>query len=128
MQPGGSLYGLQHSNPVDTGVAYGSLKELVLGGADFGTSKDPMVGKRIGGVNVFGGGLGLYKDGKRVGSADTACTDHMGGVSGDLKRPDNIVFDIKPNPSGGTGISKAGFGDPTCLNNPDPSTLPPVKS
>jgi hypothetical protein len=51
---------LQHSNPVDTGVAYGSLKELVLGGADFGTSKDPMVGKRIGGVNVFGGGLSPY--------------------------------------------------------------------
>jgi hypothetical protein len=23
VQPGGSLYGLQHSNPVDTGVAYG---------------------------------------------------------------------------------------------------------
>jgi len=149
VQPGGSLYGLQHSNPVDTGVAYGSLKDLALGGADFGTSKDPMVGKRIGGVNVFGGGLGLYKDGKRIGglgiSGDTACTDHtvawrvrnllslddlgqVGGVSGDPKRPDNIVFDITPNPSGGTGISKGGFGHPTCLNNPDPSTLPSVKS
>ena len=148
MQPGGSLYGLQHSNPVDTGVAYGGLKDLVIGGADFGTSKDPMVGKRIGGVNVFGGGLGLYKDGKKVGglgiSGDTSCTDHMvawrirnalsldgfgqvGGVSGDSKRPDNIVFDITPNPSGGTGISKGGFGHPTCLNNPDPSTLPPIK-
>jgi hypothetical protein len=42
-------------------------KDLVIGGADFGSTKDPMVGKRIGGVNVFGGGLGLYKDGKRVG-------------------------------------------------------------
>jgi uncharacterized protein GlcG (DUF336 family) len=148
VQPGGSLYGLQHSNPVDTEVAYGGLKDLVIGGADFGTTKDPMVGKRIGGVNVFGGGLGLYKDGKRVGglgvSGDTSCTDHMvawrirnalsldglgqvGGVSGDPKRPDNIVFDITPNPSGGTGISKGGFGHPTCLNNPDPSTLPSLK-
>jgi hypothetical protein len=98
------------------------------------------------GVNVFGGGLGLYKGGLgSLGvSGDTSCTDHMvawrvrnlvsldgfgqvGGVSGDSKRPDNIVFDITPNPSGGTGTSKGGFGHPTCLNNPDPSTLPPVK-
>src|SRR3982074_3709292 len=54
VQPGGSLYGLQHSNPVDTGVAY-------LGPAtNFGTGNDPMVAHRIGGVNVFGGGLALY--------------------------------------------------------------------
>jgi hypothetical protein len=68
---------------------------------------------------------------------DTSCTDHMvawrirnalsldgfgqvGGVSGDPKRPDNIVFDITPNASGGTGISKGGFGHPACLNNPGP--------
>jgi hypothetical protein len=126
---------------VGTGFDQAALKSLY--------ETDPMVGKRIGGVNVFGGGLGLYKDGKRIGglgiSGDTACTDHMvawrvrhllslddlgqvGGVSGDAKRPDNIVFDITPNPSGGTGISKGGFGHPNCLNNPDPSTLPPVKS
>jgi hypothetical protein len=49
-----------------------------------------------------------------------------GGVSGDPEQPDNIVFDITPNPEGGTGISAGGFGHPTCLNNPDPSTLPPV--
>src|SRR5947207_7631575 len=54
VNPGGSLYGLQHSNPVDTGVAYG-------GNADkYGTKNDPMVRNRIGGVNVFGGGLALY--------------------------------------------------------------------
>jgi hypothetical protein len=52
----------------------------------------------------------------------------VGGVSGDPKRPDNIMFDITPNASGGTGISKGGFGHPACLNNPDPSTLPPVES
>jgi hypothetical protein len=50
----------------------------------------------------------------------------VGGVSGDSKRPDNIIFDITPNPDGGTGNSKGGFGHPTCLNNPDPSTLPQV--
>src|SRR6202789_1463410 len=54
VQPGGSLYGLQHSNPVDTFVAYHGPA------SDFGTSSDPMIGHRIGGVNVFGGGLALY--------------------------------------------------------------------
>ncbi|MCB1908829.1 MAG: heme-binding protein [Rhodocyclaceae bacterium] len=75
VQPGGSLYGLQHSNPVDTKIAY-------LGSsANFGTSVDPMQKKRIGGVNVFGGGLALYDaDGVKVGalgvSGDTSCADH----------------------------------------------------
>src|ERR1700704_4062885 len=54
VQPGGSLYGLQHSNPVDTGVAYQGPA------ANFGQGNDPMINHRIGGVNVFGGGLGLY--------------------------------------------------------------------
>src|SRR6185312_16075389 len=49
VQPGGSLYGLQHSNPVDTQVAYRGPAP------NFGQGNDPMVGYRIGGVNVFGG-------------------------------------------------------------------------
>ena len=52
VQPGGSLFGLQHSNPVDTSVAYGGDPK------DYGQATDPMTGDRIGGVNVFGGGLG----------------------------------------------------------------------
>jgi Haem-degrading len=75
VQPGGSLFGLQHSNPVNTDVAYRSTAQ------SFGTSNDAMVGGRIGGVNVFGGGLALYdKHGQRVGgvgvSGDTSCRDH----------------------------------------------------
>src|SRR5437016_9332937 len=75
VQPGGSLYGLQHSNPVDTGVAYAGPS------ANYGTASDPMVGHKIGGVNVFGGGLGLYAHGHLliggVGvSGDTSCADH----------------------------------------------------
>lgn len=71
----GSLYGLQFSNPVDVSVAYGGNAE------DYGSEKDPMVGKKIGGVNVFGGGLALYDaDGKLLGalgvSGDTSCADH----------------------------------------------------
>jgi uncharacterized protein GlcG (DUF336 family) len=73
--PGGSLYGLQHSNPIDGSTAY-------LGSStDYGTASDPLVNRRIGGVNVFGGGLALYNNAhKKVGalgvSGDTSCTDH----------------------------------------------------
>ena len=75
VQPGGSLYGLQHSNPVDTGVAYQGPA------SNFGQENDPMTGHRIGGVNVFGGGLGLYNSkGQLIGavgvSGDTSCADH----------------------------------------------------
>jgi uncharacterized protein GlcG (DUF336 family) len=76
VQPGGSLFGLQLSNPVDTDVAYrGNAK-------NYGQSNDPMVGRKIGGINVFGGGLALYNNqGTLVGalgvSGDTSCTDHI---------------------------------------------------
>ncbi|MGC1582414.1 MAG: heme-binding protein [Candidatus Acidiferrales bacterium] len=143
VQPGGSLYGLQASNPVDTSVAYGGLSQF------YGTAIDPMVGFKIGGVNVFGGGLALYTPGKvivgAVGvSGDTSCADHfiawrvrhilnldylsgVGGVSGDAAHPDNIIFDITPNPYGGTGVSAGGFGHPTCINTGNPATLPAVQ-
>src|SRR5262245_18820920 len=144
VQPGGSLFGLQESNPVDTTSAYGGSS------AFYGTPKDPMVGTKIGGINVFGGGLALYigTNAKQlvggVGvSGDTSCADHMiawrvrsnlgfdhlsgvGGVSGDAARPDNIVYDIKENPQGGTGRSTGGFGHPACINTADPASLPAV--
>ena len=143
VQPGGSLYGLQHSNPVNINESYDGPSSL------FGTAQDPLVGSKIGGVNVFGGGLALYGTGKKIVGAvgvsgDTSCADHnigwrvrnnlgldhlsgVGGVSGDPTRPDNIVFDITPNPSGGTGISAGGFGHPTCLNTSGSGTLPAVQ-
>jgi len=143
VQPGGSLYGLQHSNPVDAGVAYKGPSSA------YGQLNDPMVGKKIGGVNVFGGGLGLYEAGHIVGavgvSGDTSCADHMigwrvrnnlgldgfggtvGGVSGDDDRPDNIIYDIAANPGGGTGVSAGGFGHPECLFTGDETQLPAVQ-
>lgn len=144
VQPGGSLYGLATSNPVDTAAAYDGPSFL------YGTPADPMVGHKVGGVNVFGGGLALYGPNHQIlgalgVSGDTSCTDHykswrtrhnlgldhlsgVDGVSGDTARPDNIVFDITPNPNGGTGISAGGFGHPTCLNQPAaPNTLPAVQ-
>ncbi len=128
VQPGGSLFGLQESNPVDTGVAYKGPS------TNFGQANDPMVGENIGGVNVFGGGLALYNsDGDLLGavgvSGDTSCADHNiawrtrnnlgldhvpAGISGDAARPDNIVFDIV-DPTGHQ-TSAGGFGHAHCLD------------
>ena len=128
VQPGGSLFGLQASNPVNTDVAYGGNP------ANNGKPNDPMVGGRIGGVNVFGGGLALYNaDGVLVGaigvSGDSSCADHNiawrtrhtllldyvpGGVSGDDARPDNIVYDIVPQAGQMPGVSPSGWGHPAC--------------
>jgi hypothetical protein len=91
-----------------------------------GTDSDPMIGRKIGGVNVFGGGLALYnKKGMLLGaigvSGDSSCADHNiawkvrhelmldyipAGVS--PNKDDNIVNDIK----GGT--SSGGWGHPVC--------------
>ena len=122
VQPGGSLFGLQESNPVNPDVAYG-------GNADqYGTTSDFMLGKRIGGVNVFGGGLALYDaTGAVIGaiglSGDSSCADHViawrvrhalvldyvpGGVA-DGGNDDNIIFDID-----GSGHSVSGWGHPSC--------------
>lgn len=118
VQPGGSLYGLQHSNPVDTATAYRGPSEA------FGAKNDPMVGRRIGGVNIFGGGLALYDaEGKLLGaigvSGDSSAADHNiawkvrhrlnldnvpEGVS--PTKDDNIVYDIQD------GKSAGGWGHP----------------
>ncbi len=142
VSPGGSLYGLQHSNPVDTEVAYRGPA------SNFGTSSDPMTGRRIGGVNVFGGGLALYNAAHvlvgAVGvSGDSSCADHNiawrtrhglgldhvpAGVNADAKRLDNIVYDITPQPGQQQGISTSGWGHPECsaVATMIAATLPPI--
>lgn len=132
VQPGGSLYGLQESNPVDHDVVYGGKQP------NYGTENDYMVGKKPGGINVFGGGLALYDaSGAVVGavglSGDTSCADHNiawrvrhalnldnvpPGLSG-AAGGDNIIFDIDP----ATGASASGFGHPTCLSAAADSTM-----
>jgi uncharacterized protein GlcG (DUF336 family) len=126
-QPGGSLFGLQESNPVSTDAAYAGNPVA------YGTAGDPMVGTRIGGVNVFGGGLALYNsDHTLLGaigvSGDTSCADHNiayrarrtlnldfvpAGV-GDATHKDNIIFDIIPQPGQMPGVSASGFGHASC--------------
>jgi uncharacterized protein GlcG (DUF336 family) len=127
VQPGGSLFGLQESNPVNTDAAYGGKTK------DYGTPDDYMVGKRIGGINVFGGGLALYdSDGNLLGgvgvSGDASCADHNiawkvrnilqldfvpAGVDPVITdaphTDDNIVYDLDA-----AGKSPSGWGHPVC--------------
>lgn len=131
VQPGGSLFGLQESNPVDTTKAYKGPA------AAFGQKNDPMVGERVGGVNVFGGGLALYNaQGELVGalgvSGDTSCADHNiawrtrhllkldtvpGGIAAD--KTDNIIYLAD-------GESPKGFAHPKCGLNEDQVELPAI--
>ncbi len=118
-QPGQSLYGIITSQPPNPQAAFGDP-------ATFGTASDPMVGKPIGGVIVFGGGLALYSaKGQIVGglglSGDTSCADHVKawkvrhqlgldavpyGVS--PSHDDNMIQDIS------NGQSGSGYGHPKC--------------
>jgi hypothetical protein len=119
VQPGGSLFGLQESNPVNITLAYNGKS------GDFGTKKDPMVGHRVGGVNVFGGGLALYDQTRHVGglgvSGDTSCADH--NVAWRIRKAlslDKVPAGVSPNKDDGAiydivgGQSKGGYGHPSC--------------
>ncbi len=142
-QPGGSLFGLQFSNPVNTDAAYKGPSK------NYGQPNDPLVGLKIGGVNVFGGGLALYNSsGEIVGaigvSGDSSCADHNRAwyirsslnldyvpskisVSGDNTRPDNIVYDITSPATQMNGVSASGWGHPDCGHGESGISLPQVK-
>ncbi|MFZ4699129.1 MAG: heme-binding protein, partial [Candidatus Methylumidiphilus sp.] len=99
VQPNGSLYGLQAANPTDTSAGYSGNS------ANFGMPLDPMRGRKIGGTNVFGGGLALYNGGKLVGglgvSGDTSCADH------------NVAWRLREKLTGFTSTNVPnGFGTP----------------
>lgn len=126
--PGQSLYSLATSQPPNPQAAFGNP-------ATFGTPNDPMVGKAIGGIIVFGGGLPLYTpNGKIVGglglSGDTSCADHViawkmrhelhldavpMGPSPDHN--DNMILDFTH------GYSPSGFGHPACKGGNDNSQI-----
>jgi uncharacterized protein GlcG (DUF336 family) len=135
VQPGGFLFGLENSQPMNTDVIHkGSAKT-------FGSKKDPLVGERVGGVITFGGGLALYDaKGAILGgigvSGDTSCADHNiawrlrhglnldfvpGGVAPD--KNDAIIYDIEG------GKSKSGFGHPGCIGTEKDvaKTLPAIQ-
>jgi uncharacterized protein GlcG (DUF336 family) len=108
-QPGGSLYGLNNSNPFNPDYL----------------PQDSGIGRVPGGVITFGGGVPLYASGKVIGglglSGDTACADHaiayrmrakagmgLNNVPGGVGAggTDNIVY--------ATGPTVTGFQHPHC--------------
>ena len=117
-QPGGYLWGIENTNPVDTQSMFaGDVKA-------YGTAKDPILGKKASGVVTFAGGLALYDDSGIVGalgiSGDTSCGDHNiawrvreklgldkipAGITADNN--DAIIYDI-----GLMGKSSSGYGHP----------------
>jgi uncharacterized protein GlcG (DUF336 family) len=128
-QPGQSLFSLTTSAPPNPQAAYGGNPD------QFGQDNDPMVGKPIGGIIVFGGGLALYESkGKIVGglgvSGDTSCADHvvawkmrhrlkldaipLGVASG---ANDNMILDVQ------NGASASGWGHPTCKGGQPPEQI-----
>lgn len=120
VQPGGPLFGLLATSPVNQAAAYAGDPRT------FGSANDPLIGKSIGGVVVFGGGLALY-DGKTIVGAlgisgDSSCADHNvawrvraalgldkvpAGVN--PNRKDAIIYDLDPG-----GKSASGWGHPLC--------------
>jgi uncharacterized protein GlcG (DUF336 family) len=116
-QPGGSLYGLNNSNPFNP--------------SDLDSAKK-MPGEVPGGIITFGGGVALYVKGQVVGalgvSGDSSCADHAiafrmrklagydaisSGVAPD--GTDNIIYAT-------SGSAPTGFEQPHCF----PSDLTPA--
>ncbi len=118
-QPGQSLYGLITTAPPNPQAAFGDP-------TSFGQENDPIVGKPVSGIVVFGGGLALYSaKGEIVGglglSGDTSCADHIIAwkvrhalnldsvpVGPSPDHNDNMILDIQ------NGVSASGFGHPVC--------------
>lgn len=106
-QPGGSLYGLNNSNPFNP---------------EFREGRPPV--RNPGGIITFGGGVALYSNGAVIGglgvSGDTSCADHA--IAYRMRR--RAGFDGIPNgvgPGGTDNISYAptghaptGFQQPHC--------------
>ena len=118
--PGGPLFGLQATSPVNPTVAFAGDP------AAFGTAADPMLGKPVGGLVAFGGGLALYDATGIVGglgvSGDSSCADHnvawrvraalgLDKVPAGVNplRKDAIVYDLDPK-----NKSASGWGHPLC--------------
>lgn len=101
-QPGGSLYGLNDSNPFNP-------RFLARGTG---------IGFVPGGIITFGGGVALYSGGKVIGglgvSGDTSCADHaiayrmrhLAGLDG-TPNSDNIIYLA-------SGEAPTGFAQPHC--------------
>jgi len=134
VQPGGALFSLPLAQPMDPRVAFVDPTGNSLSGApNYGTGRDPLVGKILGGFSTLGGGLALYNsDGRIIGGlgigGDTACADH--NIAWRVRQAlgldhvnfgpnpqngnDGIVYDVGPEgrSASGVGYPFCGFGEP----------------
>jgi uncharacterized protein GlcG (DUF336 family) len=107
-QPGGSLYGLNNSNPFNP---------------KFNTP-DTGIGFVVGGIITFGGGVALYSNGQVIGglgvSGDTSCADHaiafrMRKQAGFGTTPSNDNISYYPTGLLSGQIDPSQFKQPHCL-------------
>jgi uncharacterized protein GlcG (DUF336 family) len=104
-QPGGSLYGLNNSNPFNPAFQ----------------PQNSGIGFVPGGIITFGGGVALYQSGQVIGglgvSGDTSCADHA--IAFRMRR--NAGFDGTPGGAGADNIVYAatgtGFTQPHCSSS-----------
>ena len=117
-QPGGSLYGLNNSNPFVP--------------SDLNLAKKS-IGETPGGIITFGGGVALYSGGQVVGalgvSGDSSCADHaiafrMRQLAGYNTLPSGVAPDNTDNIIyAPMGMAPTGFEQPHCF----PSDLTPAQ-
>jgi uncharacterized protein GlcG (DUF336 family) len=102
-QPGGSLYGLNNSNPFNPTF----------------NAQSTGIGFVPGGIITFGGGVALYQNGQVIGglgvSGDTSCADHAIGY----RVRAQLSFNAVPGGVGADNIvysnTGTGFTQPNCL-------------
>jgi uncharacterized protein GlcG (DUF336 family) len=132
-QPGGSLYGLNNSNPFNPAyLAQGSLSSNSYNVASNGNNwPNGNSGIVPGGIITFGGGVALYQNGQVIGglgvSGDSSCADHAiafrmrklagldqtpGGPPGSPDNTDNIIY-------APVGTPPTGFQQPQCFPGTD---------
>lgn len=138
--PGGQMYGTTLPTLAMDKLDVGNPKQ-------WGTKRDPMIGKRVGGFSPLAGGLALFNaEHHKVGaigvSGNPFCTAHTvawkvrerlaagaytvknvpGGVANGYTN-DALIQDLSATTAPGTAFSSAsGFGHPVCDANPPDAT------
>lgn len=122
-QPNNLFQSILNAHPLSDAAYHGPVKF-------FGTRRDPMIGKVIGGTTTLAGGLALYNEsGELIGGLGIAgevhpCADHNAAwIMRDALKLDNLTANIGPSITGDDNIihdldnegnSTSGFGSPEC--------------
>ena len=130
VQPGGSLFGLQESNPVNTDVAYGG-NPAHYGQAERSDGRRPHRRRQRVRRRARALQRAAARWSARIGvSGDSSCADHNIAWRDAQhaeprlrarrrerrcrRAPDNIVYDITPQAGQMPGVSAGGWGHPAC--------------